>query len=48
MYWHWLEMKEGIAQNATGQVFSDYAAGKMDAAGFVSTMQQVVSGYYAS
>lgn len=45
--WHWLEMKEGIAQNATGQVFGDFAAGKMDEAGFVSAMQQVIEGYYA-
>lgn len=40
--WHWLGMKEGLAQNFTGQVFNDYAAGRLDAAGFVKTMQQVV------
>lgn len=45
--WHWLNMKEGIALNATGQVFNDYAQGKMDTAQFVQTMQQVISSYYA-
>lgn len=45
--WHWLGMKEGLAQNATGQVFNDFAQGKMDAAQFTQTMQQVVSSYYA-
>ena len=45
--WHWLGMKEGIAQNYTGQVFNDFAQGKMDTAQFVQTMQQVVSACYA-
>lgn len=45
--WHWQGMKEGVAQNYTGQVFSDYAQGKMDAAGFVQTMQQVCAAAYA-
>lgn len=31
--WHWLGMKEGLAQNFTGQVFNDYAAGRLDAEG---------------
>jgi raffinose/stachyose/melibiose transport system substrate-binding protein len=46
--WHWLNQKEGLAQNATGQVFADYAAGSLDAAGFVSAMEQVCASYYAS
>lgn len=46
--WHWLGMKEGLAQNFTGQVFNDYAAGRLDAAGFVKTMQQVVQACYAN
>lgn len=45
--WHWLSQKEGLAQNATGQIFCDFAQGNMDTATFVSTMQQVISGYYA-
>ncbi|MCI9657117.1 MAG: ABC transporter substrate-binding protein [Lachnospiraceae bacterium] len=46
--WHWLGMKEGLAQNYTGQVFNDFAAGRLDAAGFVKTMQQVVQACYAN
>lgn len=46
--WHWLNMKEGLAQNYTGQVFNDYAAGRLDAAGFVKTMQQVIQACYAN
>lgn len=45
--WHWQGMIEGIAQNYTGQVFNDYAQGRMDAAGFYQTMQQVCSAAYA-
>lgn len=46
--WHWLNMKEGLAQNYTGQVFSDYAAGNLDRDGFVKTMQQVIETCYAN
>ncbi len=46
--WHWLGMKEGLAQNYTGQVFSDYAAGTLDTEGFVKTMQQVIESCYAN
>lgn len=46
--WHWLNMKEGIAQNYTGQVFADYAAGSLDAEKFVEVMQQVVASCYAN
>lgn len=46
--WHWLGMKEGLAQNYTGQVFSDYAAGNLDTEGFVKTMEQVIQGCYAN
>lgn len=45
--WHWLEMTEGLAQNYTGQVFGDFAAGNLDVDGFVSTMQQVLQSAYA-
>ena len=44
--WHWQGMIEGIAQNYTGQVFNDYAQGKMDTAQFVQTMQQVCATAY--
>lgn len=45
--WHWMDMKEGIAQNYTGQVFADFAAGSLDAESFVTVMQQVVQSCYA-
>ena len=48
--WHWSipGFKEGIAQNYTGQVFADYAAGSLDEEGFVKTMQQVLESAYAN
>ena len=46
--WHWLEQKEGLAQNYTGQVFADYASGSLDEAGFVKTLEQVIQGAYAN
>lgn len=45
--WHWLNMKEGYAQNFTGQVFADYAAGNLDTDGFVKTYKQVTEACYA-
>ncbi|MCR5108811.1 MAG: ABC transporter substrate-binding protein [Lachnospiraceae bacterium] len=47
--WHWLSMKEGIGQNATGVVFQDYAMGNFpDAQTFLDTLQQVCTNYYAN
>lgn len=46
--WHWLGNKEGLAQNYTGQVFNDFAQGKMDVAGFVKVMQQVCASCYGA
>ena len=45
--WHWLEMTDGLAQNYTGQIFADFAAGNLDVAGFVTAMQQVCANAYA-
>lgn len=45
--WHWLNNKEGLAQNALGVVFQDFAAGNMDVAGFVAACAQVCAQYYA-
>ena len=45
--WHWLSMKEGYAQNYTGQVFADFAAGSMDKDSFVTTFMQVTESAYA-
>ncbi len=46
--WHWLSMKEGYAQNYTGQVFADFAAGSMDKDAFISTFKQVTESAYAN
>lgn len=47
--WHWLNNKEGLAQNALGVVYQDYAAGTIpDAATFTKTVGQVTSQYYGS
>ena len=45
--WHWLNMKEGLAQNATGQVFQMFAQGQLDAAGFADALTSVIADYYA-
>ena len=45
--WHWLSMKEGYAQNYTGQVFADFAAGSIDKDNFVSIFKQVTESAYA-
>ena len=44
--WHTMLKKDGL-QNETCQVFADYAQGKLDADGFVSTISQVCQTYYA-
>ncbi len=46
--WHWLGMKEGLAQNATGQVFGMYAQGQLDAAGFAEALTSAIADYYAN
>ena len=46
--WHWLSMKDGIGQNATGVVFQDFAAGQYTTEEFVETLKEVIAGYYAN
>ncbi len=47
--WHWLDNKEGLAQNALGVVYQDYAAGNIaDADAFTQVVGQVTAQYYAS
>ena len=41
-------MKKDGLQNETGQVFEDFAKGNLDAAKFVTTIEQVIKSYYAS
>ena len=43
--WHTMLKKDGL-QNVTCQVFADFAKGTLDEAGFVDTMEQVISSYY--
>ena len=45
--WHWLGNKEGLAQNALGVVYQDFASGNLDKAKFVDTVERVVAQYYA-
>lgn len=45
--WHWLGNKEGLAQNALGVVYQDFASGNLDEAKFVDTVEKVVAQYYA-
>ena len=45
--WHWLGNKEGLAQNALGVVYQDFASGNLDKAKFVDTVEKVVAQYYA-
>ncbi len=44
--WHTMLKKDGL-QNVTCVVYNDYAKGSLDAEGFVTTMEQVISGFYA-
>ncbi len=47
--WHWLDNKEGLAQNALGVVYQDYASGNIkDADTFTSTIEQVCKQYYSN
>lgn len=46
--WHWMDMKEGIASNALGSVFNQYAQGKLNAAGFTDSINAAVKSYYES
>ncbi len=47
--WHWLKNKSGLDQNATGQIYLDYALGSIpDAETFTEVMTQVIADYYAS
>ena len=44
--WHWLGNKEGLAQNALGVVYQDFASGNLDVNGFVEAVEKVVAQYY--
>ena len=46
--WHWQSNKEGLAQNYLGQVFNDYAQGKLDTDKVGEVCQQVCAACSAS
>ncbi len=46
--WHWINMKEGLAENYTGQVFGDFASGAIpDVDTFVTVFEQQCQAAYA-
>jgi raffinose/stachyose/melibiose transport system substrate-binding protein len=47
--WHWLDNKEGLAQNYLGQVFADFAQGKIKSTDdFVNVVAQQVKAAYGA
>ncbi|MBQ1641215.1 MAG: ABC transporter substrate-binding protein [Lachnospiraceae bacterium] len=44
--WHWMNVKEGLAQNVIAPCFYDYAAGSTDAAGFVNALSSGLAQAY--
>ena len=45
--WDWVNMKEGIAMNATGSVFELYAKKQLDKQGFMDMLKTAVADYAA-
>lgn len=47
--WHWMQMAEGLGSTEGGlcYCFSRYAAGELDAAGFMSEVNRTISEWYA-
>lgn len=46
--WAWSNMKEGLAQKATGLVYETYAKGDIDKDQFVTMLQTSIADYYAN
>ena len=46
--WHWLDQPGNLAQDYTGIIFQNYAAGSLDTAGYVSTMQQAINSCFSA
>ncbi len=46
--WHWINMKEGYAQNYTGQVFADFASGSISKDEFINVFSQVTEQAYTN
>ncbi len=45
--WHWMGLKEGIAQNNIAPCFKAYAEGTYDSAGFVSALKKAIAEAYS-
>jgi len=45
--WHWMNVKEGLAQDVIAPCFYDYAAGTTDAAGFINALSSGLSAAYS-
>ncbi len=46
--WHWMNVKEGLAQNVIAPCYYDFAAGDVDASGFVKALQSGLSAAYGT
>lgn len=46
--WHWMNMKEGLAQYTIAPCFYDYAAGTIDANGFVNNLSSGFASAYST
>ncbi len=46
--WHWMNVKEGLAENVIAPCFYDYAAGSTDAAGFVNALSSGLAQAYGA
>ncbi len=46
--WHWMNVKEGLAQSVIAPCYYDFAAGNVDAAGFVKALQSGLAAAYGT
>ena len=45
--WHWMDMPENLGQKGFAYAFQKFAAGEVDAAGFMKEIQQIAAEWYA-
>lgn len=46
--WHWMNVKEGVSQYTIAPIYFDFAAGTLDAAGFVNALQNGLAAAYST
>ncbi len=46
--WHWMDMPEGLGQKGIAFAFQKFAAGEVDAAGFLKEVQKIAKDWYAT